>query len=149
MIILAPAVGNMHGMVASMIEGKTKKRLDIVRIAQIKTATGSLMTLHGASGTDDEDLRKAIAAGINVASPGNAESRPPQICHLVRGSVAQWRDLRFLFRAFTQTLSRVGLWIEGVSKRRTVLSLSSATNITGQKHGCRLPALFNFHSVPL
>jgi fructose-bisphosphate aldolase class II len=24
------------------------------------------MTLHGASGTDDEDLRKAIAAGINV-----------------------------------------------------------------------------------
>jgi fructose-bisphosphate aldolase, class II len=56
----------MHGMVASMIEGKTKKRLDIVRIAQIKTATGSLMTLHGASGTDDEDLRKAIAAGINV-----------------------------------------------------------------------------------
>jgi fructose-bisphosphate aldolase class II len=24
------------------------------------------MTLHGASGTDDGDLRKAIAAGINV-----------------------------------------------------------------------------------
>jgi fructose/tagatose bisphosphate aldolase len=86
--ILAPAVGNMHGMVASMIEGKTKKRLDIVRIAQIKTATGSLMTLHGASGTDDEDLRKAIAAGINVASPGNAESRPPQICHLDRTRIS-------------------------------------------------------------
>ena len=64
--ILAPAVGNMHGMVASMIEGKTRKHLDIARIAQIKSATGSLMTLHGASGTDDEDLRKAIAAGINV-----------------------------------------------------------------------------------
>jgi fructose-bisphosphate aldolase class II len=64
--ILAPAVGNMHGMLASMIEGKTKKRLDIPRIAQIKNATGALMTLHGASGTDDEDLRKAIAAGINV-----------------------------------------------------------------------------------
>src|SRR5580700_2619884 len=27
--ILAPAVGNMHGMVVSMIEGKTRKRLDI------------------------------------------------------------------------------------------------------------------------
>ena len=64
--ILAPAVGNMHGMVASMIEGKTRKHLDIARIAQIKSSTGSLMTLHGASGTDDEDLRKAIAAGINV-----------------------------------------------------------------------------------
>jgi ketose-bisphosphate aldolase len=64
--ILAPAVGNMHGMVASMLEGTTKKHLDIARIAQIKGATGALITLHGASGTDDEDLRRAIAAGINV-----------------------------------------------------------------------------------
>lgn len=64
--ILAPAVGNMHGMLASMVEGKTKKRLDIPRIAQIKSATEALITLHGASGTDDDDLRKAIAAGINI-----------------------------------------------------------------------------------
>lgn len=64
--ILAPAVGNMHGMLQSMVQGKTKKRLDLTRIAQIKSATDSLITLHGASGTDDEDLRKAIAAGINV-----------------------------------------------------------------------------------
>ena len=64
--ILAPAVGNMHGMVESMVEGKTKKRLDIERIAQIKKAAGTLLTLHGGSGTDDEDFRKAIAAGINV-----------------------------------------------------------------------------------
>lgn len=64
--ILAPAVGNMHGMIASMVEGKTKKRLDIARIAQIKSATNALITLHGASGTDDDDLRKAIAAGINI-----------------------------------------------------------------------------------
>lgn len=64
--ILAPAVGNMHGMVKSMLQGQTKKRLDLARIAQIKSATGALITLHGASGTDDEDLRKAIVAGINV-----------------------------------------------------------------------------------
>jgi fructose-bisphosphate aldolase class II len=64
--ILAPAVGNMHGMLASMVDGKTKKRLDLARIAQIKNATNVLMTLHGASGTEDEDLRKAIAAGINI-----------------------------------------------------------------------------------
>jgi fructose-bisphosphate aldolase, class II len=63
---LAPAVGNMHGMLHSMVEGKTKKRLDIARIAQIKSATKALITLHGGSGTDDDDLRKAIAAGINV-----------------------------------------------------------------------------------
>jgi ketose-bisphosphate aldolase len=64
--ILAPAVGNMHGMVASMIQGKEKKHLDLRRISEIKSATGSLITLHGASGTNDDDLRKSIAAGINI-----------------------------------------------------------------------------------
>jgi fructose-bisphosphate aldolase, class II len=64
--ILAPAVGNMHGMLKAMVRGESKKHLDIARIAQIKNATQVLLTLHGGSGTDDEDLRKAIAAGINI-----------------------------------------------------------------------------------
>ena len=64
--ILAPAVGNMHGMLKSMVEGQTRKRLDIQRIAQIKSAARVPLTLHGGSGTDDDDLRKAIAAGINI-----------------------------------------------------------------------------------
>jgi len=64
--ILAPAVGNMHGMLKSMVQGTSRKHLDLERIAQIKRATGALITLHGASGTDDSDLRRAIAAGINV-----------------------------------------------------------------------------------
>jgi fructose-bisphosphate aldolase class II len=64
--ILAPAVGNMHGMLKSMVQGQTRKRLDIQRIAQIKNAAQVPLTLHGGSGTDDEDLRKAITAGINI-----------------------------------------------------------------------------------
>ena len=64
--ILAPAVGNMHGMLKSMVQGQTRKRLDIERIAQIKRATQAPLTLHGGSGTEDGDLRKAIAAGINI-----------------------------------------------------------------------------------
>lgn len=64
--ILAPAVGNMHGMLMSMVEGKAKKHLNIERIAQIKQAAGVFLTLHGGSGTDDGDFRKAIAAGINI-----------------------------------------------------------------------------------
>jgi ketose-bisphosphate aldolase len=64
--VLAPAVGNMHGMIQSMVEGETKKRLDIDRIARIKEAAGIFLTLHGGSGTDDGDFRKAIAAGINI-----------------------------------------------------------------------------------
>jgi ketose-bisphosphate aldolase len=63
---LAPAVGNMHGMLKSMVQGKAKKHLDLERIAQIKRAAGVFLTLHGGSGTDDEHFRKAIAAGINI-----------------------------------------------------------------------------------
>jgi ketose-bisphosphate aldolase len=64
--VLAPAVGNMHGMLESMVQGKTKKHLNIERIAQIKIAVGVFLTLHGGSGTDDQDFLRAIAAGINI-----------------------------------------------------------------------------------
>jgi fructose-bisphosphate aldolase class II len=62
--VLAPAVGTMHGMVPSMLRGETQKHLDIPRIAEIKAATKLPVTLHGASGTDEADLRRAIQAGI-------------------------------------------------------------------------------------
>jgi fructose-bisphosphate aldolase class II len=64
--VLAPAVGTMHGMVPSMLRGETQKHLDIPRIAEIKDATELPLTLHGASGTDDADLRRAIQAGITM-----------------------------------------------------------------------------------
>jgi len=64
--LLSPAVGNMHGMLASMVRGETQKRLDIQRIADIKREAGVFLTLHGGSGTNDEDFRRAIQAGINL-----------------------------------------------------------------------------------
>jgi fructose-bisphosphate aldolase class II len=64
--ILAPAVGSMHGMSRSMVRGESKQRLNIERIAAIRAATGVPLTLHGGSGTDDEDFRRAIAAGISI-----------------------------------------------------------------------------------
>jgi len=64
--ILAPAVGNMHGMLMSMVSGETRKHLHIDRIAAIKQAAGVFLTLHGGSGTADDDLRRALAAGINI-----------------------------------------------------------------------------------
>jgi fructose-bisphosphate aldolase class II len=62
--ILAPALGNTHGLSRSMIRGGAQKRLDIDRVAEIGKATGLFMTLHGASGTNDDDLSRAIQAGI-------------------------------------------------------------------------------------
>src|SRR5215472_2765623 len=64
--ILAPAVGNMHGMLKSMVRGQTRKRLDIERIGRIKAASRVFLTLHGGSGTAEEDFRQAITAGINI-----------------------------------------------------------------------------------
>jgi len=64
--ILAPAVGNSHGMLQTMVQGSVKKRLDLTRIREIKSASKCLLTLHGGSGTEDHDLDDAIAAGINI-----------------------------------------------------------------------------------
>jgi fructose-bisphosphate aldolase, class II len=64
--VLAPAVGNMHGLLQSMLHGEAEKRLDIQRIAEIKAAAGVFMTLHGGSGTRDEDFQQAIKAGMNI-----------------------------------------------------------------------------------
>src|SRR3989344_1120818 len=68
--ILAPAVGNMHGLLARTNADGTRtyaeKRLDIVRIEAIKKAVQIPLTLHGGSGTNDEDFRKAIRAGITI-----------------------------------------------------------------------------------
>ncbi len=64
--ILAPAVGSMHGMSRSMVQGESKQHLDIERIAAIKKAARVPLTLHGGSGTGDDDFRRAIAAGINI-----------------------------------------------------------------------------------
>jgi fructose-bisphosphate aldolase, class II len=72
--VLAPAVGNMHGLLQSMVHGETEKRLDIQRIAQIKAAAGIFMTLHGGSGTRDEDFQQAIKAGMTIV-PVNTELR--------------------------------------------------------------------------
>jgi fructose-bisphosphate aldolase class II len=55
--ILAPAVGNTHGMLQTMVQGDVRKRLDLTRIREIKRASRSLLTLHGGSGTDDHDLQ--------------------------------------------------------------------------------------------
>lgn len=56
----APAVGNLHGIAANI------KKLDIARIEAIRAVIGdTAMVLHGGSGTPDDQIKKAIEAGIN------------------------------------------------------------------------------------
>ncbi|MCX6754809.1 MAG: class II fructose-bisphosphate aldolase family protein [Candidatus Nomurabacteria bacterium] len=59
--LLAPSVGNIHGMV----KGGNPK-LDINRIKEIRTTCGIPLVLHGGSGIADEDFTNAIKAGISV-----------------------------------------------------------------------------------
>lgn len=60
--LFAPAVGNIHGMLRSTPD----PRLDIPRIAAIRTAAGVPLVLHGGSGTVDQDFTDAITAGIAI-----------------------------------------------------------------------------------
>jgi fructose-bisphosphate aldolase class II len=60
--LLAPAVGNIHGMFADVPD----PNLDIARIVEIKEAAKIPLVLHGASGNTEEDIKNAIASGISV-----------------------------------------------------------------------------------
>ncbi len=78
--VLAPAVGNMHGLLVRKdvparqslgaggdgTQTYAEKRLDTERIRKIKEAVKIPLTLHGGSGTADEDFTAAIKAGINI-----------------------------------------------------------------------------------
>ena len=59
--MLAPSVGNIHGMVKG-----GNPRLDIERIKAIREACGIPLVLHGGSGISDQDFVHAIEAGISV-----------------------------------------------------------------------------------
>ncbi len=64
--VLAPAVGNMHGLLKTMVAGTEEKHLDIALISAIKSACGKYMTLHGGSGTADDDFIAAAKAGMTI-----------------------------------------------------------------------------------
>ncbi|MFA4975122.1 MAG: class II fructose-bisphosphate aldolase [Candidatus Paceibacterota bacterium] len=59
--LLAPSVGNVHGMVKG-----GNPRLNIERIKKIRATCGVPLVLHGGSGISDEDFTNAIKAGISI-----------------------------------------------------------------------------------
>lgn len=59
--LVAPAVGNIHGIVMS---GQPK--LSIARIAALNIAAGVPLVLHGGSGSPDEEFKQAVQAGITM-----------------------------------------------------------------------------------
>jgi len=60
--MLAPAVGNVHGMLRGGVDPKL--RIDLVK--SIKEAVGVPLVLHGGSGNSGEDFQSAIAEGVSI-----------------------------------------------------------------------------------
>lgn len=60
--MLAPAVGNIHGMLA----GGKDPALNIKRIKDISEAVKIPLVLHGGSGNSAEDFKAAIDAGVAI-----------------------------------------------------------------------------------
>ncbi len=60
--LLAPAVGNVHGM----LRVGHDPRLNIARVKEVREAAGVPLVLHGGSGTVDQDFVDAIHAGIAI-----------------------------------------------------------------------------------
>ncbi|OGZ53494.1 MAG: tagatose-bisphosphate aldolase [Candidatus Ryanbacteria bacterium RIFCSPLOWO2_01_FULL_48_26] len=60
--MLAPAVGNIHGM----LSGGHDPALNIKRIKEIREAAGVPLVLHGGSGNSPDDFVEAIKAGVRI-----------------------------------------------------------------------------------
>ncbi len=60
--LLAPAVGNIHGMFKNM----PNPRIDTERIKELRQAAGVPLVLHGGSGIVDSDFVSAIESGISI-----------------------------------------------------------------------------------
>lgn len=84
---LAVAVGNVHGMTASPV------RLDLDRLRAIAAVTSPPLVLHGASGTDDEEVLGAVRAGVAKVN-FNAEMRRAHVAALVQALAADGDDIR-------------------------------------------------------
>lgn len=60
--MLAPAVGNFHGM----LRGGADPKLNIERVKAIADSTGVPLVLHGGSGNSEADFKDSIANGIAI-----------------------------------------------------------------------------------
>lgn len=60
--MLAPAVGNFHGM----LRGGVDPKLNIPRVKEIADSTGIPLVLHGGSGNSEDDFTAAIGGGCAI-----------------------------------------------------------------------------------
>lgn len=86
---LAVSIGNVHGRYAA------PPRLDWDRLAGIREHVDVPLSLHGASGLPDDDVRRAIALGVCKVNV-NTELRERYLAQLEAGLPAAREGLRLL-----------------------------------------------------
>lgn len=86
---LAVSVGNVHGRYAA------PPRLDWERLDAIRESVDVPLSLHGASGLSDDDIRRAIALGVCKVNV-NTELRQRYVQQLELGLPAARDGLRLL-----------------------------------------------------
>ena len=84
---LAVAIGTAHGAY------KTKPKLDISRLSEIRAALPTPLVLHGGSGLSDDDFRNTIANGIAKVNIFTALCQAGErVMRTAEGSYLQIRD---------------------------------------------------------
>jgi fructose-bisphosphate aldolase, class II len=105
--MLAPAVGNFHGM----LRGGVDPKLNIKRVQAIAHATGVPLVLHGGSGNSEDDFKQSIAAGISIVHI-NTEIRVAYKQGLMKGlqenpdEVAPYKFLRESVKAVEEVVMK-------------------------------------------
>lgn len=105
--LFAPAVGNIHGMLAK----GNNPHLFINRITEIKDAVKVPLVLHGASGIPDEDFVPAIDAGINMVHISTEIRRAWR--RGLDADIAAKPDEVAPYKVYDKTLSEMKAVIEG------------------------------------
>jgi fructose-bisphosphate aldolase class II len=100
----------MHGMLESMVKGDAKKRLDLGLIAELSKAARTFMTLHGGSGTNDNDFRTAIKNGMSIVHV-NTEIR-----------IAWRRGLEAAFKAHPHEVAPYKILPAGVASIKAIVT---------------------------
>ena len=99
---LAVSIGNVHGIY------RDPPRLDWERLDAIRAAVAAPLSLHGASGIPDADVRRAIAAGVAKVNV-NTDLREAYLAatEATIGSVLEGSRLSALHAAQTDAVAEI------------------------------------------
>lgn len=124
---LAVAIGTAHG---EYPKGYVPK-LDFGRLAELKEALQMPLVLHGGSGSGEENLRKAVAGGINkvnVATDAQAIAKQGVLDLLASKPEASYMEMEIAAEAAVKAFVKNYMHIIGSNDRYIFADFESGSN---------------------